>query len=186
MRDAVARPRVNGIDLEALDRTLAAIAEMPSQALLQSRVHTTWTGQTRSETMVEDCRIGGTEVPRRFKIVADEPQELLGANSAPNAQELMLAALNACMVVGYVTQAAARGIHLSDCRIEAEGEFDLRDFGLGETMAPKSRHISCEVHLEGDCTREQFAEIHTAVSAAANRFFGASSSTSLTARLSST
>ena len=73
-------------------------------------------------------------MPRNFTIVADEPMELLGTNTAPNPQELLMAAVNACMMVGYVCQAAIRGITLDDCRIETEGELDLRGFlGLDES-----------------------------------------------------
>ena len=64
-----------------------------------------------------------------------------------------MAALNACMTVGYVAQAAVRGITLDDCRIETEGELDLRGFlGLDETVPPGYRRINYIVRIEGDGT----------------------------------
>ena len=185
MLDVVARSVVNGIDLEALDRTIADIGETPSHAVLQFRVRTTWTGQTRSETMIDGYRLGGIEIARRFKIVADQPQELLGGNSAPGGHELMLTALNACMVIGYVTQAAVRGIRLSDCRIETDGELDLRDFGsrLDSPMTPECKRIGFAVHLEGDGTREQYEEVHQAVTATMIRGFSNASAVQIDARL---
>jgi uncharacterized OsmC-like protein len=183
MPDVVARPVVNGIDLAALERTITDFGETLSHAVVQLRVRTTWTGQTRSETMVEACCIGGTEVARRFKVVADQPQELLGANSAPSGQELMLAALNACMVVGYVTQAAVRGIRLTDCRIETDGELDLRGFRVDAAVLPGCRRIGYVVHLEGDGTREQYEEIHEAVTATIVRGFSTASAVQVGARL---
>jgi hypothetical protein len=89
-------------------------------------------------------------VPRSFTIVADEPCELLGTDAAPNPQELLMSAFNACMMVGYVAQASVRGITLDTCRIETEGELDLRGFlGLDETVPAGYRRISYTVFLEG-------------------------------------
>ena len=50
--------------------------------------------------------------------MADEPEEILGSNEAPNPQELLMAALNARMTVGYVAGAAKRGISLTRLEIE--------------------------------------------------------------------
>ena len=60
--------------------------------------------------------MGGERIPRSHKIVADEPRELLGADSAPNPQELLMAAFNACITVGYVAGASAKGITLDSPR----------------------------------------------------------------------
>ena len=184
MLDTTTRPPVNGIDLDALDESVAAIREDPSHGIVQFRVTTRWTGQTRSESVVDGVRIGGEEIARRFKIVADEPHELLGTNSGPNPQELLMSALNACMMVGYVSQAAIRGIALEDCRIETEGELDLRGFlGLDEDVPPGYRRIDYTVHLEGDGTPEQYAEIHQAVMATSPNYFNLARSVELRGRL---
>jgi len=83
MLDTTTRPPVNGIDLESLDETLARIGIDPSCGKVAFRVRTEWKGRTRSETTVESCTLAGEEVQRNFTIVADEPMELLGANSPP-------------------------------------------------------------------------------------------------------
>ncbi len=76
------------------------------------------------------------------------------------------------MMVGYVAQAAIRGINLQDCRIETEGELDLRGFlGLDEDVPPGYRRINYTVHLEGDGTPEQYQEIHQAVMASSPNYF---------------
>ncbi len=166
------RPPVNGIDLAGLDETIAAIQADPACSQAGFRVLTQWKGQTRSETVVESYTLAGDVVPRNFTIVADEPMELLGGNTAPNPQELLMAAVNACMIVGYVCQAAIRGIALDDCRIETDGELDLRGFlGLDERVPPGYRRINYTVTLEGDGTREQYEEIHQAVMATSPNYF---------------
>ena len=163
---------VNGIDLMALDETVDSINQDASCANVQFRVRTDWLGQTRSESTVEGYRIGGEEIARRFKIAADEPHELLGSNSAPNPQELLMSAVNACMMVGYVAQASIRGIRLESCTIETEGELDLRGFlGLDATVPNGYRRINYSVTMKGDGTPEQYEEVHQAVKATSPNFF---------------
>lgn len=172
MLDIPTRKPVNGLDLEALDAAVAAIEQDVASGSVQFKVKTEWRGQTRSESIVESCKIGGETVPRAFTIVADEPNELLGSNSAPNPQELLMSAVNACMIVGYVAQAAVRGVELDDCRIETEGELDLRGFlGLDDSVPPGYRRINYTVHLSGSGTREQYEEIHQAVMSTSPNYF---------------
>ena len=104
MLDTV-KSRVNGLDLAALGEVVEAIEKDPKQALVGFDVTTRWTGQTRSETTVDGFTMAGERVTRQHKIVADEPCELLGADSAANPQELLMAALYACIMVGYVAGA---------------------------------------------------------------------------------
>jgi uncharacterized OsmC-like protein len=172
MLTTTTRPPVNGIDLAGLDETIEAIQGNPACGLAAFRVTTAWKGQTRSETTVESYTLAGERIGRNFTIVADEPMELLGTNTAPNPQELLMAAVNACMLVGYVCQASVRGITLEDCRIETEGELDLRGFlGLDESVPRGYRRINYTVTLEGDGTREQYEEIHEAVMATSPNYF---------------
>jgi len=184
MLDITSRPPINGIDLEEVEKTVDAVRGDPSCGRAVFRVTTGWKGQTRSESTVESYTLAGERIPRNFTIVADEPMELLGTNSAPNPQELLMAAVNACMMVGYVCQASTRGIRLDDCRIETEGELDLRGFlGLDETIPPGYRRINYTVHLEGDGTREQFEEIHQAVMATSPNYFNLAQPVQMCGRL---
>lgn len=169
---AITTRTLNGIDLRALDGIVASIGENPACAAAGFRVKTQWKGRTRSESTVESFTCAGEPIPRSFTIVSDEPKELLGGDSAPNPQELLLSAVNACMMVGYVAQASVRGITLTDCRIETEGELDLRGFlGLDDGVPAGYRRINYLVHLEGDGTREQLEEIHQAVMATSPNYF---------------
>jgi uncharacterized OsmC-like protein len=163
---------INGIDLKALDETVDAINQDSGKANVQFRVKTDWLGQTRSESTVEGYRIGGEKVARSFKIAADEPFELLGTNEAPNPQELLMSAVNACMMVGYIAQASVRGIRLESCTIETEGELDLRGFlGLDETVPNGYRHVDYTVTMKGDGTAEDYEAIHQAVMATSPNYF---------------
>lgn len=172
MLDVTTRPPLNGLDLAALDETIEQVRANPACGQVAFRVKTEWKGQTRSESTVDSYTIGGEIVPRSFTIVADEPNELLGTNVAPNPQELLMSAVNACMMVGYVAQASVRGITLDECRIETEGELDLRGFlGIDDAVPPGYRRINYTVWLEGDGTREQYEEMHQAVMATSPNYF---------------
>src|SRR3954468_23624193 len=160
MLDTV-KSRVNGLDLAALGTVVDAINQDASQAQVGFDVVTRWTGQTRSETMVAGYDLAGSRIARRHKIVADEPHELLGADSAPNPQELLMAAFNACITVGYVAGAALKGITLDSLEIKTRGELDLRGFlGLSDSVPPGYQNVDYEVRIKGDGSAEDFAEIH--------------------------
>ena len=171
MLDTV-KSRVNGLDLAALGEVVESIGEDRSKALVSFDVTTRWQGQTRSESTVEGYTIGGERVQRSHKIVADEPNELLGSDGAPNPQELLMAAVNACMTVGYVAGAALKGITLERLEIRTKGTLDLRGFlGLDDSVAPGYEAIDYEVSIGGNGTREQFDEIHQTVMKTSPNYF---------------
>ena len=164
--------KTNGLDLDVLGTVVEAVQADPAQALVQFRVQTRWTGQTRSESTVDSYVLGGERIERRFKIVADEPIELLGANTAPNPQELLMSAVNACMTVGYVANASLRGITLEALEIEMQGELDLRGFlGLSDDVPPGYRRLDYVVRMKGDGTAAQYEEIHQAVMKTSPNYF---------------
>src|SRR5215208_2922725 len=169
------KSRVNGLDLAALGEVVDAIEKDASQAIVGFDVTTRWTGQTRSETTVDGFTMGGERVTRTHKIIADEPCELLGGDSAPNPQELLMAAFNACIMVGYVAGASVNGINLDSVEIKTRGELDLRGFlGLSDEVIPGYESIAYEVKIKGDGTAEQFAEIHQNVMKTSPNYFNIS------------
>src|SRR3954453_21716149 len=105
------RPNVvNGINVDDLFALIDGVKRDVAKAKTNWHVTTTWCGQTRSRAQVDGFGIGGEQVARRFSIDIDEPCELGGSNQFANPQEHLLAALNACMTVGYVAQCAVRGV----------------------------------------------------------------------------
>ncbi len=155
---------VNGIDVTALEDTVKAIAADPEKGMLSFNVVTSWTGQTKSESRATKITLGGEEYARDFSIAIDEPLELLGENSAPNPQEILMSAMNSCMLVGYVTGAAMQGVTLTKLEIETEGELDLRGFlNIDPRVKPGYDTINYTVRISGDGTPEQFEAIHQSV-----------------------
>ena len=167
-----AENRVNGIDVDALNTVIQQIGEDPAKGIVEFRVKSQWAGQARSEASVESYTIGGQTIARSFKVAVDEPFELLGENTAPNPQELLMTALNACVMVGYVAGAAARGIKLEKVEIETKGELDLRGFlGIDETVRAGYESIQYIVRIKGNGTPEQFREIHETVLKTSPNYF---------------
>ena len=175
MLDTVKNAPVNGLDLAALGEVVEAIEQDSSKGVVGFDVVTRWKGQTRSETTVDGFTIAGERVNRSHTIVADEPLELLGADSAPNPQELLMAAFNACITVGYVAGASLKGINLESLEIRTKGQLDLRGFlGLSDAVPPGYENVDYEVRIKGDGSPEDFEEIHQTVMKTSPNYFNMS------------
>jgi uncharacterized OsmC-like protein len=175
---------LNGINLEALRGTVEAIKQDPAKAKTHWQVASHWRGGTRSDTRVTSCEISGERIAKDFNIRVDEPLALCGTNQYANPQEHLLAALNACMIVGYAANCAHEGIELEELRIETEGDIDLRGFlGLDPTVKPGYDQLRYTVHIKGSGTPEQFENIHHNVMATSPNYFNLANAVSLKSRL---
>ena len=175
---------VNGINVDDLFALIDGVKRDAAKGMTRWHVSTSWQGQTRSRTQVEGFGIGGEQVARRFAIDIDEPHELGGSNRFANPQEHLLAALNACMTVGYAAQCAVRGIRLDSLQIETDGDIDLRGFlGLDPTVPAGYENLRYTVRIKGSASKEEFAEVHAAVMATSPNFFNVSRPVALAPKL---
>jgi uncharacterized OsmC-like protein len=163
---------VNGIDTDAVHALIDDVDSDPATGMTHWRVASAWQGGTHSRAQVDGFAIGGANVSRRFSLDIDEPLELGGGNAFANPQEYLLAALNACMIVGYTALCALQGITLQKLEITTEGDIDLRGFfGLDPTVAAGYRELRSRVVIKGDGTEEQFRKIHEMVLATSPNFY---------------
>jgi uncharacterized OsmC-like protein len=163
---------VNGIDTDAVRALIESVEGEPRKGMTHWRIASAWQHGTHSRAQVESFAIGGANVPRRFSIDIDEPLELGGGNTYANPQEYLLAALNACMIVGFTALCALQGISLQKLEITTEGDIDLRGFfGLDPTIAPGYRELRTRVVIKGDGTEEQFRRIYELVLATSPNFY---------------
>jgi hypothetical protein len=88
----------NGVDLEKLSEAVGAERADPGKAQLSFSADTKWLMGARSRTRIKE-----------FTLEADEPESLLGSGKAPNAFEMVLAALGACLSVGVRLQRRSLG-----------------------------------------------------------------------------
>lgn len=172
MQTSMTDTMVNGIDTEALTRTMDAVKRDPSTGIAQFHVTTAWKGGAKSETRVTDWTLGGERKAKDFTILVDEPPELLGEMSAPNPQEYLMAAANACMMATYVAACAMQGITLESIEIETTGELDLRGFlGLDKKVPAGYEEMAYTVRIKGDGTPEQFEKVHQWVMATSPNYY---------------
>jgi uncharacterized OsmC-like protein len=122
----------NGINVDQLVATIGAIQATPDVAKMTFKATTDWQEGTHSIAKVGTFEHAGkTDTSRsagQFELQGDEPPVLLGNNHGPNAVELCLAALGFCYAVGFVANAAAKGIELEELSYEVEGDIDLHAF----------------------------------------------------------
>ena len=162
----------NGIDTEALRGMIRNVAARSVGAPARFEVSTRWRGATRSETSVSTWSLGGQKLTRSHLIASDEPRELLGQDTAANPQELLMAALNACMTVGYVAGCALQGIELESLDIRTEGQLDLRGFlGIDPGVRPGYEELRYTVRIKGSGTPQQFCAIHEHVMKTSPNYF---------------
>ena len=170
---AVAKPTViNGLNVDDVQALIETVQRDPAEGQTKWKVSSAWQGGTHMRAQVESFHLGGEEYTRPFTIDIDEPEQIGGTNRHPNPQEHLIAALNACMMVGYVALSAMHGITLERLEIETEGDIDLRGFfGLDPNVAPGYESLRYTVRIKGDATEEQFAEIHKMVMATSPNFY---------------
>ncbi|HEY3527811.1 MAG TPA: OsmC family protein [Nocardioides sp.] len=153
----------NGVNITQLTQTVGAIQGEPSIAEFRFRATTSWQGGGRSRTEIGGFYGAGGEDTTRtapFTLVGDEPPVLLGGNSGPNAVEVVLHSLTSCLTVGFVYNAAARGITVRSLDFDIEGELDLHAFlGLSDDTRPGYQHIAIEYHVDADVSDEQIDEL---------------------------
>ena len=169
---ASAAARLNGIDLEALRGAIAAITQDPAKGQTHWRVTSRWMGGTRTDHAIEHATIGGAPMARSFVLKVDEPFELCGTNQHPNPQEVLLSAINACMMVGYSAVAALMGIRLTRLEVELSGDIDLRGFlGIDARVTPGYERLKQTVRIAAEAPREALERLHAVVKATSPNYF---------------
>jgi uncharacterized OsmC-like protein len=141
------------IDCTGLTRLATKGKANPASGKVTLKAKTVTEGQFRNLTFIRDLA----------PVVIDEPPHLLGENTAPNPSESVLAALGACLAVGYMANASQRGIDLTEISVEIEGDIDVSAvWGLGDTHDGKVAGFTAvrvKANLVGNAPREVLAEI---------------------------
>jgi uncharacterized OsmC-like protein len=163
---------VNGINVENVRALINTVKQNPRAGLTRLKVTNTWKGRNQMQARVESFEIGGQTVKRPFTVDIDEPLELGGGNGYANPQEHLTAALNACMMVGYIALCALQGIALEKLEIETEGEIDPRGFlGLDSDVPAGYRSLRSTIRLKGDASNEKLMRIHEMVKSTSPNYY---------------
>lgn len=159
----LATEALNGVDVEQLTETINQVKEDPDLAKFNFRAHTEWMNGAFARTEIQDFYGAGKEDDSRtepFVMEGDEPPVLLGSNKAPNAVETVLHALTSCLAVGFVYNAAAKGIEVENLNFDISGDIDLHAFlGLSDEIRPGYENIKVSYKVNCDASREEVEEL---------------------------
>lgn len=158
---------INGIDVDKMTSTIEAVKKDHKLANFKFRTNTEWIDGGYSKTKIQSFYGAGAEDDSRkesFIIETDEPQILLGTNKGPNAVEMVLTALASCLSVGFIYNAAARGIEIKSLKFSLEGDIDLHRFlGLsgiwGIETRPGYESIKINYKVESDASKEELEKL---------------------------
>ena len=159
----MAGKQLNGVNVQQLVDTVNAVKADPDIARFRFRAETDWIEGGHSRTKIQGFYGAGQEDTSRTKpfiIDGDEPPVLLGGNAGANAVEAVLHALASCLAVGFVYNAAARGITVESLGFRLEGDLDLQAFlGLSDRIRPGYQNIKVTYRVKADAPREQIVEL---------------------------
>ncbi|HEY7403157.1 MAG TPA: OsmC family protein [Candidatus Angelobacter sp.] len=153
---------VNGVNVDALGQTIAAVNANPTLAKFRFQLKNEWIDGGHNRSIIKQFYGVGQDIdrPRPFTLDADEPPILLGNDLGPNAGEYLLSALAACVTGALVYHAAARGIVIDEVESQVEGDIDLRGFlGLDPSVRKGFQNIRMSFKIRADVTDEQLEEL---------------------------
>jgi uncharacterized OsmC-like protein len=163
---------INGMNPNETQELVAAISQDVSQAQLAFQTTTSWIDGARSVSQVKSFEWAGQSYTRDFTWTIDEPEELGGTNMGPNPQEVLLSALNACLIATFVGICSTQGIQLKKVEITSVGKLDLRGFlQLDNTVPAGYQDLSWVLQVKGNATPEQFQQVYEATIAASPNFW---------------
>ncbi len=165
--------QLNGLDVQAMSETVAALRQDPTLARFEFRASNRWLGGGENRSTIKDFFGAGAEDRSRskpFVFTNGEPPVLLGNNEGANPVEFLLHALAGCVTTTTVLHAAARGLRINAMSTELSGDIDLQGLlGLDESVPAGYRQIRIRMHIEADCSDEEldallgFAQQHSPV-----------------------
>lgn len=153
---------VNGVPVEDLTNTIAAIKATPSIAKFNFRIRNQWVDSSHNISTVDEFYGAGQEQTRArsFVLEADEPPVLLGHDTSANPVEHLLHALASCLTTSMVYHAAARGIEIEEIESTLEGDIDLHGFlELDKNVRQGFQGIRVKFKIKADVPDSQLQEL---------------------------
>ena len=155
--------RTNGLDMEALVGTVAAIKQDPSLGQFEFRATNRWVDGGENRSRIKEFYGAGSEDESRteaFEFTNGEPPVLLGANEGANPVEYLLHALAGCVTTTTVLHAAARGIQIERLSTELVGTIDVQGLlALDDSVPVGYEQIRIEMDIKADCSDEELNEL---------------------------
>ena len=134
---------------------------------------TSWQGGMASRTLCQSFSEDNALPALQSHVIdSDEPVSLGGEGLAPDPQELILAAFNACMMAAFIQEARNEGLALTHLEIQTDGHLPKGIPASGDKRADDaSGTLQYVIHVSGDGTVHQFDGVHQRViNASLNRW----------------
>jgi uncharacterized OsmC-like protein len=140
------------LDIATFQATREAVATSPEAGRGSFETVTEWRDGAQAVTRA-----------RSFVLETDEPAPLGGKDQHVDPMELLLAALGACLTIGWVTQARLRGVEFRKLRIKVRAPFDLRGYlALDPAVRPGFSQLAYTVEVETTADAATLEEIRAA------------------------
>ena len=103
---------INGIDRDALSKTIATIAASPDLGKATFRSASHWVDNRHVTTVIDQFSAAGGAHHRaaRHQLDTDLPDPLMGTDIGPSPLEVALSALGSCVATTVTVHAAAKSI----------------------------------------------------------------------------
>ncbi len=153
---------VNGVNVEKLYETMAAIKQNPTIAKFNFRAQNRWiSGGHNTATINEfDGALQTHKRSKPFVFEKDEPPVLLGTDKGANPVEYLLASLAGCLTTSLVYHAAARGIKIDQVEATFAGDLDIQGFlGMSDKVRNGYESIQVKFKVKGDAPKETLKEL---------------------------
>jgi uncharacterized OsmC-like protein len=153
----------NGLNMEALVDTVAAVKQDPTLGQFEFRATNRWINGGENRSRIKEFSGAGCEDESRteaFEFTNGEPPVLLGANEGANPVEFLLHALAGCVTTTTVLHAAARGIQIESLSTELIGTIDVQGLlALDDTVPVGYEEIRIKMDISADCSDEELDEL---------------------------
>lgn len=156
--------QVNGVDVEQLLETIAAVSGSPKLGASTFCITNQWKGGDKNLSTIGDFKTLGKKHrhKRTFVYESGEPQAYCGSDEGANPVEFLLHALAGCVTTATAMHAAARGIKIESIETSIEGDLDLQGlFGLGENVTAGYTDIRMQMKIVSDAEGAKLEELKT-------------------------
>jgi len=144
--------QLNGLDLQTMAEIVGQIQQDPGTAepLNHWSARFRWLGGFKGQAFLGN-----------HSFVVDEPANLAGKDSAPNAVEYLLGAFGACLSVGFILNATKRGIAVRNLEFALDGTIDniLTFLGFSNEGHPGFSEIVVKAYVDSDAEEKTLQEI---------------------------
>lgn len=143
---------LNGIDVNALEASLAAVGARPEAARAPKISRVRWLDGFKFRIFVRD-----------HAFLVDEPARLSGEDSGPNSVEYVLGAYGACLATGFVLNATRAGVKISNMEVALESTqnnaFTFLGLSPRDDGHPGFEEIGVKLYVQADADEATLREI---------------------------